>query len=401
MNQNNTRFWPCPELAALNVHEINWSADLDPPNCTRCAGIIPGHPVPVQCSHASTLAYMEDVMDSLPDKRDGIRLMMLFKDPPSHLQVNMGHPLGDPKLVGEGESHYFCLTQTAWENLLLHLWTGSQSPSWPTGETAHHFLRRYFRADGQWSYDGIVAYFLWLFRPAQAYITNHAKCNFGVRSQPEEIFETCSRVHLSWEIELFRPDILLSFTSRIRTTGDLLEYLDPEIVEDGPPVLYFSSPRPMPHVDKVRRGFDALTDNAGALTLLGYDADSLVSRWLADATRARDSNEQPPDPPEIDEDVEFYEGDPDDPDLFADDLCDTDEDEEEQYTDITSGGGDSIRPIDPEISRVTVNGRPGDVVSWELVSHDGRLVTQWLVLLDEDGELYEFLSPPAEISELP
>lgn len=397
MKDDGMSLWPCSELADLNVYGINWSADSDPPNCSGCARIIPDHQTPVLCSYASTLDHVEQVLGTLPDKHGGIRLMMLFQDPPQELPIDICHPLDDPSELGADETRYFCITQSAWECLLLHRWTGDPIASWPTEGNAYHFLRRYFRSDGQWSYDGIVTYFLWLFRPAQAYITNHAKCNFGVWPQPKGVFETCGRTHLSREIELFQPDILLSFTFRIAAAADLRRWCG--LHKQDLAVLRL--PHPATDTDKVGKVLEALVSDANALDSLGYDLSSLLDMWMRDATAARDSTEQAPDLDalgETDEELEFEEvTDAKDEDLDDD----ADDDIDELLTAIEDDYDARIVPIDVEISRVTANGRPGTVLSWELVSHNGRVVTQWRIRLDEDDELYEFLSPPAEIEELP
>jgi len=100
-------------------------------------------------------------------------------------------------------------------------------PCWPRTETAHHYPWRYFRGGrggNAWSYDALITYFVWLLRPADVYVTNLAKCFFGdAKTQTSEVFATCARHHFVRELEMFKPNVVLSFTKRVRTSRDLLD----------------------------------------------------------------------------------------------------------------------------------------------------------------------------------
>jgi hypothetical protein len=175
----------CEELRDLNATRINWNAKNL--NCDRCtfAGA-----VPTAGSYGSTLQHFERVMGELSGKRENVRCMVIFQDPrEDEANFVASSPHKDPALVGPGEMRYFGMNTTAWQSLGLNLATGDKNPSWPSEENAHHYLRRYFgRGPKSWSYEGIISYFIYLFRPSKAYITNHAKCHFGQKGQIKQVF---------------------------------------------------------------------------------------------------------------------------------------------------------------------------------------------------------------------
>lgn len=273
--------WYHPGLAVLNSEKINWCPHIV--NCEECVDAIPDHPNPVRCSYASTLAHFERVMGDLPRPRvAGAKIVMLFLDPPARELPTTCGPRIDPKKLPSEVRRYFCLSKCGWDNLELAEHTESLFPVWPTHENAHHYLRRYFHAPPeQWSYDAIFAYFFYLFRPEQGYITNLAKCYFR-EDLRQKAYKICSQRHLKREIELFQPTLVLSFTSAVRNLHDLRARCGLPELE----TVVLQIPHPAARCGRARRKdrvAEAIKDQAQALEELGYNADKLATEWACHA----------------------------------------------------------------------------------------------------------------------
>lgn len=259
----------------LNTLEINWSTEAQP--CRSCCD---GQP-PTAGSYASTLWHFERALGAtLPGPRTGARVLLLFQDPRSgEDRFRSVAPDTDPAALDAGEHRYFCLTKIAWATLKLGL---GQHPRWPVPETAHLFLRRYLgRGPRAWSYDGFIAYFLHLLRPADAYVTNVAKCYFS--EQTESVYDTCVRRHLAREVALFAPNVILSFTGKLT---------DAHVAQLGLPRscavlrLYHPAARGRVSADsKVQSFVDEVGINADRLCQLGLDPTDLTAAWLEHARR--------------------------------------------------------------------------------------------------------------------
>jgi hypothetical protein len=163
--------------------------------------------------------------------------------------------------------------------------SGSATPVWPTPRTAHYYLRRYFvigQGGKAWSYDGFLAYFLWLLQPAAAYITNHAKCFLGRSggAQPKEVFDTCATQHLRWEITSFQPNVILSLTSRVRSR-DVHEL--PFSLPEDTVVLSAYHPEGVRSSNSRRKKAkyfaDSLHANRQELSALGYNVRRVCESW--------------------------------------------------------------------------------------------------------------------------
>lgn len=190
MRDQMTTLYYDPALAALNDAEINWGKQFP---CQKCRN---HGSWPPSGSYASTLLHFEQLLGELPDPRLSLRLLVLFQDPkpPGKDPENVSQPLKPPENLAEDEHRYFCLTPVAWKFLCLDHKV-SRELCWPTEETAHHYLHRYYRKRKGFL-DGVIAYFLYLLRPSQAYVTNLAKCHLGRRPQASAIFGNCATKHL-------------------------------------------------------------------------------------------------------------------------------------------------------------------------------------------------------------
>lgn len=281
------RFWH-PDLAKLNSEEINWDTPRAVP-CTECKRLGVRWP-PSTGSYASSLGHYERILKNLPQKREGLRLMLVFLDPrPIERGFVACHPLNDPALLSANDHRYFCLTPSAWRDLRLHEeppeGMGRDSPCWPSGHTAHLYLRRYFSGDS-WSYDGFIAYFISLFRPGGAYITNLAKCHFGGHARVDEVYAACMQRHLSRELDVFRPTVMLTFSRRF-DAGALAELVGNNEREPKAVLrVYHPAARKISPRQKIRRFESAIAENRTALETLGCDVTDILDQWKRDSERA-------------------------------------------------------------------------------------------------------------------
>jgi hypothetical protein len=271
-------------LRYLNESEINWSK-AEPFNCTRCDAL-PQWP-PSDGSYASMLADFEAAIGaSLPGPRSRVRLLVLFLEPRSNERHFTAVPSDvSPHGLVPPQHRYFCLTQAAWESLNLETATGSRIPLWPTEQTAPEYARRYLLGGG-WSYDGFLAYLMFRLRPEDAYVTNLAKCFLGKAS---DSYRTCAAAHLARGIDLFAPNLVVSFTSLIQSASDLKRYCGP-ISGPDPAVLYlyhFAAYRKYDKSDGFRR---AGTSASPAMRDLGIDPQALVTAWKRDSEAIRGSS---------------------------------------------------------------------------------------------------------------
>lgn len=173
-------------------------------------------------------------------------------------------------MLGPYDHRYFCLTPVAWKTLKLSM---DGAPCWPGDNTAFLYLRRYLgHGPKSWSYDGIIAYFLYLLRPSDAYVTNIAKCHFD--SQTEGVFDTCIRAHLAREVMLFIPNVVLSFTGRLTAQRRSVAGLGSTPVLD----LYHPASR-VSTQSKIDRFLHEVDRNSEQLTLLGHDPTELKDTW--------------------------------------------------------------------------------------------------------------------------
>jgi hypothetical protein len=281
--------WGDKQLAQLNDAQINWDTPRRVP-CEACRPSVQsrsqGSWPPSAGSYASTLRHFERVLGPLPGPRTSTRLLLLFQDPrPLERNFTAADPLRDPQRLGEREHRYFCLTPVAWKSLGLDSATGSSQPRWPTETTAPHFLRSYLtRRKDWWSYDAFIAYFLHLFAPTEAYVTNLAKCHFG-DAQSGRVFATCARRHLTRELAILRPDLVLSFTSKIKTVGALHQPAG----ASGQILLSLLHPaaRGENAETKRKRMYDALHEHRHALEIRGVNVTALIERWNRDAMLVR------------------------------------------------------------------------------------------------------------------
>lgn len=260
----------------LNALEINWSPEAQP--CRSCSG---GQP-PTAGSYASTLWHFERALGApLPGPRTQARVLLLFQDPRrGEDNFRSVAPDSDPAELDAGEHRYFCLTRIAWTTLRLGL---GERPRWPVPETAHLFLRRYLgRGPRAWSYDGFIAYFLYLLRPTDAYVTNVAKCYFS--DQTESVYDTCVKKHLAREVALFAPNVILSFTGKLS---------DAHVAQLGLPpscaVLRLYHPAARGRVSagcKMQSLVGEVNVNADRLRRIGLDPKDLTAAWLEHARRS-------------------------------------------------------------------------------------------------------------------
>jgi hypothetical protein len=146
------------------------------------------------------------------------------------------------------------------------------------------YLHRYLRP-GSWSYNGIVAYFLYLFRPSDAYITNLAKCHFGGRSQANEVYDTCARLHLRRESEIFRPTLVVSFTARLRQLSRWNELVAGSHTPNAVLSLYHPAAQVRPQ-DKIRRFVNSARHCREVLERLGCGVGAVLEGWSRHCQKA-------------------------------------------------------------------------------------------------------------------
>jgi hypothetical protein len=257
-------------------HELNWDAPRGPRRCNEC---ISGQSV--AGAYPSALCHFEEVLGELDGPRSRARVLFVLLDPRNgEANFRLGPPDLPASARSPEEHRYFCLTPAAWRSLALDRSTGSSTPRWPDEETAHYYLRRYLSSGGSWSYDGFLAYFIWLLRPEQAAVTDLAMCHFG-EAQTSDVYSRCSETRLSRQIELIAPNMIVSFTSRLsdRFISDHLSQLV------GLPRLSLLHPAARggrePHS---RRFLEQLDWNRGKLEPLGLDVDRITDRWRLDVS---------------------------------------------------------------------------------------------------------------------
>jgi len=275
-------------LKDLNENQINWRLS-ESPSCGACQGIA-GWP-PTAGSYATTLRHFEAALDApLPSPRNRLRCTFLLQDPRDNEdQFVACDPLRDPATLKPHEHRYFCLTLPAWRNLGLDRKTRSKLPIWPDDSNAYHFLQRYI-GGRSWSYDGFLTYFLYLLHPQAAYITNIAKCHFGRRPQPREVYEICCRRHLSREMEMFAANTVLSFSSKARSLEGLRELCGCSL-PGVKAVLYAYHPAaPGKGYEAKRSQFAAALDRCKVpLQELGLDVVGARDLWISHVDRLEQS----------------------------------------------------------------------------------------------------------------
>ena len=257
--------------------DLNWDAPRGPRRCHECT-----LGSPVAGAYPSALCHFEEVLGELDGPRSQARVLFLLLDPRNG-ETNFR--LAPPELAASDRSveehRYFCLTPVAWHSLSLDRSTGSATPRWPDADTAHHYLRRYLSSGGSWSYDGFLAYFIWLLRPEQAAVTDLAMCHFGDLQGPG-VYARCAETRLSRQIELIAPNMVVSFTSALndRFISDHLSSLV------GLPRLTLLHPAAHggrePHS---RRFLEQLAWNRSELETLSLEVDRIADRWRLDVSR--------------------------------------------------------------------------------------------------------------------
>lgn len=265
----------------LLYERLNWDAPQGPLRCTGCSDVASQ---PIAGAYPSSLWHYEAVLGPLDVPRTESRVLMVFQDPRAgEGNFRVADPRKSPADLRPGEHRYFCLSQVAWQALRLDRATGSAFPRWPTPATAHSYLRRYLTAAGAWSYDGFLAYFLYLLRPADAVITNLALCHFGPAQGPS-VFARCLRTHMGTQATILAPNLVISFTAKLRDRRLMRENL-PSL--DQVPTIIL--PHPAAHVDRWGRRDQFLSELERMRThldSLGIDVGSLAHRWTADVALA-------------------------------------------------------------------------------------------------------------------
>ena len=252
---------------------INWDVTA-PLQCNGCKHT--GRSPSAGC-YPSSLEHYEAILGPFPEPRTDTRLLILLLDPrPVEKNFTVAAPTTPPQLLRPHEHRYFCLTQHAWKTLGLDSVTRSSTPVWPTELTAHHYLKRYMAGRGKWSYDGFLAYFLYLFRPSAALITDLAKCHFG-DAQNRTVYEQCAERHLEAEARLLQPNLILSFTSLLQD-GKLISRYVPTL--HRVPFLTLYHPAAWKGRDQRDKRFqDQVQNSAAALQSLGHDTNAVCERW--------------------------------------------------------------------------------------------------------------------------
>ncbi len=259
---------------------LNWDAPRGPLRCTACKDLAGA---PIAGAYPSSLMHYEDILGPLDLPRTSARVLLVLQDPRAgedHFQT--ADPTRAGVDLGPTEHRYFCLTPVAWRALKLDVATGKSAPHWPTSETAHLFLRRYLSSGGAWSYDGFLAYFLYLFRPTDALVTDLAKCHFG-DDQDGRVYKRCASVHLGIEVSTLKPNLVISFTSLL--TKRLLEKHVPSLNEVPRLTLFHPAARPgrEPRRD---RFLSELWHAQPDIERLGFDLRALADQWTADVEKA-------------------------------------------------------------------------------------------------------------------
>jgi hypothetical protein len=256
---------------------LNWDAPKGPLRCSGCTDVAG---LPIAGAYPSSLWHYEATLGPLDAPRTDARVLMVFQDPrPGESNFRVADPRKAPADLRPGEHRYFCLSQVAWQALRLDRATGSAAPCWPTSATAPFYLRRYLTAAGAWSYDGFLTYFLYLLRPTDAAITDLALCHFGPAQGPS-IFVRCVRIHMGTQAEVMAPNVIISFTARLR---------DRRLLWDNVPSLrhvpLLVLAHPAAHKNRWARRDQFLSELERArpeLEPLGIDVESLAHRWTAD-----------------------------------------------------------------------------------------------------------------------
>ena len=247
--------------------QVNWHPEVQCP-CTACKS---HHWPPVSGSYGSCLEHFESILGPMPDSRSRVRLLILFQDPRrGEKNFDIASPTLKPTAI-EQKHRYFCLTPKAWQALQLNKMTGSPTPVWPTPVTASAYLRRYLGLSKCWSYDGFLAYFIYLFRCEAAYVTNVAKCFFSIEGV-NKVASTCANHILSQEVAIFDPNFVISFTSKSPRLAI------PSIRLKHPAARGQRKTKISQFVEELRR-----TDVSRVLDKLGIDAQAIQNRWKVDA----------------------------------------------------------------------------------------------------------------------
>ena len=270
---------------------LNWSGP-EPIRCEGCKSISNIVWPPSSGSHPSNLSHYESILGALNEQRTRARILILLQDPRSgENNFTLADPKADPATLTQDEHRYFCLTLSAWRNLGLEQATNSVQPCWPTPDTAPRYLDRYMSRNKSWSYDGFLAYFLYLFRPESAIITNLAKCYFeksqgGGVFERRRVFERCTNIHLEKEASLIGPtppNLLISFTSQC--DDGILRKFAPSLRSVTRLKLYHpaSDRYGKTPLIKCQRFLEEVDSQATALEKLGYNVPQLQERWINDA----------------------------------------------------------------------------------------------------------------------
>lgn len=228
------------------------------------------------------LCHFEEALGPLCMPRSAVRALLLFQDPRGEKRFELSDPAAAAHERPKGTHRYFCLTQEAWQALRLDAGTGSPIPRWPAREDAYMYLRRYLGVQRSWSYDGLIAYFLQLLRPADALVTNVIKCHFG-RNPTVNVFKTCAQTHLTTEVAILRPNLVLCFGSAYN--GNRLTCGVPALA--GVTQLCLLHPAARGSARKVADRFSSeIERTAVPLMSLGLDVRGLLNEWIHDVEEA-------------------------------------------------------------------------------------------------------------------
>ncbi len=130
---------------------------------------------------------------------------------------------------------------------------------------------------------GIAHYFLYLFRPADAVITNLALCHFGPAQGPS-VFARCLRTHMASQAAASDPNLVISFTAKLRDRRLVRENASRL---DGVPTMIL--PHPAAHIDRWGRRDQLLRELErlrSHLESTGTDVDGLARTWTTDVALA-------------------------------------------------------------------------------------------------------------------
>ncbi len=261
---------------------LNWDAPGGPLRCAACADLANR---PVAGAYPSALVHYEEILGPLLEARTAARILFVLQDPRAgEGNFKTAPPTTPGTQLAADEHRYFCLTPLAWRALKLDRATGCAIPQWPTAATAHHFLRRYLSSRGAWSYDGFLAYFIYLFRPSEAGVTDLAKCHFG-SDQGRSIYERCAKTHLAFEVDALKPNLIISFTSWLNNRS-LVQGHVPAIASIPKLTLFHPAAREN-RAARESRFLEEVRNAGAALQGLGINAGALAATWRADVRRAR------------------------------------------------------------------------------------------------------------------